>query len=135
MIPKLRDALNATDDELSRAIYEVEEGLGRLQIGVPVEITYDTADGRFFLRFGKWDAKWRLVHGLDEDDAKETPLVSASRQARGIVFQPDPVSGFAPIEQLVIAVPDTLASIALERSPLLVVARRLVAVLESIRLE
>jgi hypothetical protein len=136
LIPSLRDALNATDDELAGVIREVEDVLGRLRIGVPVEISYETPDGRFFLGFNKWDGKWQIVYGSgDDDETKDTVLVSAARHVRAEAFVPEATTGFSPIERLIIAIPDALVQFTQERSPALEGARRLVAVLKAARLE
>ncbi len=136
-IPKLRDELNATDDQLSATIREIEELLTKLRIGVPVDVHYTTLDGAFLLSFCKWDMKWQLVWGTEAEDdpTKDIALVSAPRHVRAEVFSPGDAGTYSPIEQLIVAIPDTLSNFVQERSPQLEVAKRVVAALKAARLE
>jgi hypothetical protein len=130
LIPGRRDMLDRIDDQLSRVIRHVEQVLKELRPGVPTDVTYETPDGIYALTFGKLAAQWHILHGRDEDDAQDYPLLSASRLTRAEVFMPD-AHGVTPIDRLIIAVVDSLERHAQERSPQVEAANRLAQVLEA----
>lgn len=130
MIPERRDKLNAIDDYLSMAIRHVETVLRTgLKVSTPCEITYDAEHGRYVLGYGKWNGQWQLTWGsADDDDMKDTPLLSASRAVRAEVFTAEP-AGVSPMERLLIQAAEALSRYATERAPQLMMAERLLKVL------
>lgn len=132
LIPGRRDVLNKIDDRLAHVIRYVERVLTELKPGVPSHVSYETQDGAYVLEFRKHNAQWVIMYGEEGDDEgrHDTPLVSASRQARAEAFTIPPDGHQAPIERLIVAVADSLDEISKERSPQLEVAMRLAAALE-----
>jgi hypothetical protein len=132
LIPGRRDILNRIDDRLSHVIRYVERVLNELKPGFPAEVSYEVPDGKFVISFGKHKGGWSIMHGPEDgEDHHDTPLLGASRQARSEVFIiPDGLRQ-TPIEQLIVAVAESLDEFAKERSPQLENAMRLVAVLEA----
>jgi hypothetical protein len=132
-IPARRDALNAIDNRLCEIIRHIERVLHEgLKVAVPSGITYATEDGHFVLRYGKWNGKWQILFGseAEDDETKDTALISAARAVRAAVFMPVGDTGASPMEQLLIEVAESLTVYADERSPQLVAAEKLVCVLE-----
>jgi hypothetical protein len=130
LIPGRRELLNNIDDRLAHVIRYVERVLVELKPGVPSEVSYETEDGAFVLSFHKHKGGWCIMHGIEADDDHDTPLVSASRQARAEVFIVPKDGHQSPLEQLIVAVAESLDDFAKERSPSLDRALHISAVLE-----
>jgi hypothetical protein len=132
VIPERRDTLNTIDDYLSRAIRHVETVLrAGLKVSTPCETTYDTEHGRYVLGYGKWNGQWQLTWGSEDDNTKDTPLLSAPRAVRAEVFTPEP-TGTSPMERLLTQTAESLSRYATERTPQLAMAEQLLKVLADV---
>ncbi len=131
LIPGRRDILNRIDDRLAHVIRYVERVLNELKPGFPAETSYETPDGKYVISFGKHKEGWRIMHGPEDVDDNDTPLLSASRLARSEVFTRAEGEQQTPIERLIVAVAESLDEFAKERSPPLDNAMKLAAVLEA----
>lgn len=130
LIPGRRDVLNRIDDRLAHVIRYVERVLNELKPGFPSEVSYETADGSFVINFGKYKGGWCIMHGQEDNEDSDQPLLTVSRGARAEVFTIPPDGHQTPIEQLIVAVADSLDEFVKERSPQLENAMRLASVLE-----
>lgn len=130
-IPERRNTLNALDDQLAQAIQHIERVLHEgLKITTPCHITYDVADGRFVLAYGKMHNQWVIIWGSEaEDDTKDTRLLNAPRGRRAEIFTPEPTTGVSPMERLLVEAAESLSYYAGERAPQLETARRLLKTL------
>jgi len=131
LIPGRRDILNRIDDRLAHVIRYAERVLNELKPGFPAEISYKVPDGKYVLSFGKHKGGWCIMHGAEDVEDHDTPLVGASRQARSEVFLIPEGEHQTPIERLIVAVAESLDEFAKERSPQLENAMRLASVLEA----
>jgi hypothetical protein len=86
LIPGRRDILNRIDDRLAHVIRYVERVLNELKPGFPAEISFEVPDGKYVLSFGKHKDGWRIMYGVEDTEDHDTPLLSASRQARSEAF-------------------------------------------------
>lgn len=122
-----RDRLNEIDDELIRAIHHVESALSDIRPGVPVDVRYAArreGEDPQRLSFQKHNGAWCIMHAYG-DSEQQCPLLGATREVRGDVFDARRASGVAPIVALVEAMPDAIAAIAGDREAALRQARAL----------
>ena len=85
--------LEQLDDSISALIPEVEEALRGLRLGVRLHVCMEEGQWHKSLVFDKHAGAWRLLIAqgpdpalADPDDWKETPLASAPRDERALVF-------------------------------------------------
>lgn len=131
-IPSRRDALDAADNQLSRAIRHVQHALCELRVCVPVDVSMPTEDGEQWLRFDKRSGQWAIRWGKDDNPDNDQALLSAPRLVRAEAFSvARSETGLAPIEALVVSAAETLGAVREERTHALEVAERLRSALEA----
>jgi hypothetical protein len=126
-IPDRRDALNDIDDQLSGVIRCVETALNNLRVGVSSSVNYATTDGTFYLGYGKRDGQWRITVSFGLSDVS---IHNAPRHVRAEIFSREG-SNLSPIERLIVATAEQLATLKDDRSLQLSNALRLKEMLEA----
>lgn len=113
-----RDQLSQLDDTLANALVQVERGLTSLALGVPLEVSYETLAGRFFLRFSRHNGAWHLRHSAEADEGQpERLLASMSRHVRVEVWEQQGDVAPAMLRLLASATAQLQAMIAQRQQP------------------